>query len=140
MRIFRLSEAALLLPSHRRWSVRAERGESKRRRYVSQHVDRDASATDSARLRGADPSQPDEPVGEGTGAVDDLLKLDVDQLANAACVPVEYTPAAFRTPRNVVRHGYSHTKEDIHRSGARISTNCSKSTCPTSSGYATMGK
>jgi outer membrane receptor protein involved in Fe transport len=83
----------------------------------------DAIATDSGKVAAEqDSSQPDEPVGEGTGAVDDLLKLDVDQLANAAVVvPVEYTPAALtETPRNVVPATVTRiTKEDIHRSGAR---------------------
>jgi hypothetical protein len=62
------------------------------------------------------------PVGGDGGSVDDLLKMDVDQLANAAVeVPVEYTPAALtETPRNLVPATVTRiTKEDIYNSGAR---------------------
>ncbi len=78
----------------------------------------DATAASPA----ADAVPPDPAVVGDAGSMDDLLNLDVDQLANAAVeVVVESTPAALtETPRNIVPATVTRiTKEDIYNSGAR---------------------
>ena len=74
------------------------------------------------RKSAADAVPPDPAVVGNPGSMDDLLNLDVDQLANAAVeVVVESTPAALtETPRNIVPATVTRiTREDIYNSGAR---------------------